>query len=494
MENRSIIIIGAGVGGIATSISLAKKGYQVRIFEKNAHPGGRCGHFIRDGHRFDIGATLVLMPSVYRNVFNYLGLDFDKSIKLTPLEDIYTVYFSENRKIAFTQDESRMKEQVEAFEPGSFKAYQSYINTGYAYYRIAMTKLLGKNYYKITEFINFTNLFRMIRLKAYIRHSRYVRRFFKDPDLQKAFSFQNIYVGQSPYQAPAFFSMLPAAELTEGTMYPEGGIYGIVERLMKEAKDQGVRFHFNKTVEEVVIENKLIRGIKLSDGTTEEADIVIVNADLPNAYRNILHDKRKAKQLDKKKYSCSAFVFHWGLDKNYNKLGHHSIFLSDDYKSNLKKIFRDKALAPNPSFYVHAPARTDETVAPPGMDSLSVIVPVGHISRKHTQAWDELRAMAKESVINRLKDFGLQDIEGHIKFEVCYTPLTWENSYRVEKGGVFGSLSHSMLQMGYFRPGNRHRKYKNLYFVGGSTHPGNGVPLVLLSAKLTSERILRENS
>jgi phytoene desaturase len=434
------------------------------------------------------------MPSIYRDVFKYLGLNFDECLDVTPLDDIYTIYFNKDRKLAFTQNESRMKEQLERYEPGSFKAYQSYIHAGYNYFSIAMAKLLGRNYYRIFEFINLSNIIRLLKLKSYIRHSRYVRRFFKDTDLQKAFSFQNIYVGQSPYQAPAFFSMLAAVELTEGTLFPVGGIYGIIERLIKEATDHGIEFHYNKMVEQVDISTRVANGIKLSDGTIQKADIVIVNADLPNAYRNLLPDKRKSNRLAKKKYSCSAFVFHWGMDKVYSELGHHSIFLSEEYKSNLKKIFRDKSLATNPSFYVHAPARTDPTAARPGTDTISVIVPVGHISNKHSQPWDEFRSMARKSVINRLKQFGMEDFEDHIKFEVCYNPLTWENSYRVEKGGVFGSLSHSMLQMGYFRPANRHPKYKNLYFVGGSTHPGNGVPLVLLSAKLTSERILKENS
>lgn len=493
MRNKSVIIVGAGIGGIATSIALAKQGYRVQVYEKRSLPGGRCGRFVRDGHRFDIGATLVLMPSVYRKVFQYIDLDFDECLDLKPIDDIYTIYFDENRKLAFSTDKKKMREQLEEFEPGSFKAYEKYIATGYDFYKIAITKLLGRNYYRLFEFMSIPNFRRLLKMKTYIRHSKYVKWFFKDTDLQKAFSFQNIYVGQSPYQAPAFFSMLSAVELTEGTLFPVGGIYSIVEKLMVTAKDNGVKFHFNKTVKEVVILKGSVKGIKLTNGLTKQADLVVINADLPNAYKNILPDKRKAHRIDKKKYSCSAFVFHWGLDKRYNKLGHHSIFLSKEYHSNLKKIFRDKALAPNPSFYVHAPARTDETAAPRDMDTISVIVPVGHISDKHLQPWDEFRALARKSVINRLKQFGLEDFEEHIKFEVCYNPLTWENSYRVEKGGVFGSLSHTIFQMGYFRPANRHCKYKNLYFVGGSTHPGNGIPLVLLSAKLTSERILEEN-
>jgi phytoene desaturase len=288
--------------------------------------------------------------------------------------------------------------------------------------------------------------------------------------------------------------MLASAELKEGAIFPVGGIYSVIDKLMSVSKSKGVNFHFNKTIEQVLTTKGMASGVRFSDGSIKNADLVVVNADLPNAYRNLLPDKQIARRLNKMKYSCSAFVFHWGLDKVYADLGHHSIFLSEDYKHNLQVIFKNKALAPDPSFYIHAPARTDPKAAPLGMDTISAIVPVGHISNKHPQPWDEYRALARKSVFERLAHFGMEDFEDHIKFEVCYNPLTWENSYRVEKGGVFGSLSHSMLQMGYFRPKNRHKKYRNLYFVGGSTHPGNGVPLVLLSAKLTSERILSENA
>jgi phytoene desaturase len=193
------------------------------------------------------------------------------------------------------------------------------------------------------------------------------------------------------------------------------------------------------------------------------------------------------------KYACSAIVFHWGLNKVFPQLGHHSVFLSGEYRKNLDMIFKEKSFSEMPSFYIHAPVRTDPSAAPPDEDTLSVIVPVGHLDENYCQDWEHLKTIARSEVINRFKEIGMEDFEKHIKFEICYSPKTWENIYNISKGSVFGSLNHSIMQMGYFRPHNRHNIYRNLFFVGGSTHPGNGVPLVLLSAKHTTERILKES-
>jgi phytoene desaturase len=185
--------------------------------------------------------------------------------------------------------------------------------------------------------------------------------------------------------------------------------------------------------------------------------------------------------------------FHWGLDKVYPQLEHHNVFLSDGFRKGLDQIFKDKSVSDNPNFYVHAPVRSDHTAAPQNYDTLSIIVAAGHIDKNYKQEWDKLKEKTRIAVISRLKRHGLEDIENHIKFEICYLPQDWENACNISRGSVFGSLGHNIFQMGYFRPHNRHDKYKNLYFVGGSTHPGNGIPNVLLSAKLVSERILTEN-
>lgn len=490
--DKTAAIIGAGVGSIATAVFLSRNGYQVKVFEKNSSPGGRCGQIIREGHRFDLGATIFLMPSIYRKVFESLGLSLDDCFTTVALPVIYKIYYDDGDVFAFTTDKARMQSQLESIEPGSFQKFQSYISIGYELFQIALHKLLGRNFYTLSEFVNFKNAWLLIRLKSYINHFFYVGRFFKHPHLKMAFTFQNIYVGQNPYKSPALFSMLPAAELTEGSLFPIGGMYSIVEKLMSTADDLGVQFIFNKPVVKVVVDKNKATGILLDDGTEISADIVIANADLPYVYRELLPDKRVSSRIDRLKYSCSAMVFHWGLDKVYPQLGHHSIFLSEQYQANLDKIFNEKSISDKPSFYIHAPVRSDHTAAPSNQDTLTVVVPAGHFDEKIDHDWNKLKQTARSAIIDRLKKLGMEDVEEHIKFEICYLPNTWKNIYNVSRGSVFGSIGHNITQMGYFRPHNRHGRYKNLYFVGGSTHPGNGIPLVLLSAKLTSERILKE--
>ncbi len=383
---------------------------------------------------------------------------------------------------------------MEAIEPGSYLKMKKYLANGYRFLQLGLEKLLGRNFYHWFDFITLANVGLLIRLKTYLRHQTYVKRFFRHPHLQMAFTFQNIYVGQTPYEAPALFAMLPAAELLEGSMFPKGGMNRILEALVEHAAGLGVEIECNRPVSKIKTRGRTVTGLEFEDGTSVEADIIVANADLPYVYGNLLPDRRKAAHISNMTHSCSALVLHWGVDKVYPGLAQHNVFLSDHYKECLDTIFTDKSLSEEFCFYVHSPVRTDTTAAPAGEDSLSVLIPVGHLDDKKPQDWQEIRAMARRGVIRRLEKLGWENFEEHIKFEICYLPGTWESVYHISKGATFGSLGHNISQMGYFRPHNRHDKYRNLYFAGGSTHPGNGIPLVLLSSQLTSERIFREQT
>lgn len=492
-NKKTAVIIGAGIGGITTAVYLAKSGYNVSVYEKNSSPGGRCGQLISDGHRFDLGATMLMMPGIYHEVFDSLGIRLEEGKDIFPLKDLYKIYFDDLSLIAFTSDKERMRQQLEKIEPGSFEKAEKYISKGYEIFRMGMDKLIGRNFYNIFQFVNFSNLVLLAKLKVHISNWSYAKKFFRHPHLLMAYTFQNIYVGQCPFDSPALFSMVPAAELTEGTFFPKGGMFGIVEKLKSEAESAGVAFHFNSAASEIKINGKKAEAIVLEDGTQIVGDIIVANADLPYSYRKLLPDKRKSARLDRLRYSCSAICFYWGLDKVYPQIGEHSVFLSDDFREGLDSILTDKSVGDHPSFYVYAPARSDVTAAPEGCDTFSISVGAGHVDRSKKQNWDHIKEKTRAAVIERLKRQGLNDIEDHIKFEACYTPEDWENTCNISRGAVFGSLGHNIFQMGYFRPHNRHDRYHNLYFVGGSTHPGNGIPNVLTSARLVSERILKEN-
>jgi phytoene desaturase len=490
---KKVLVVGAGVSGLATAIGLANKGFHVTVFEKNAHPGGRCGRITCQGHRFDLGATIFLMPSIYKEVFDYLELSLEKDVPSTPLSTIYKLHFADGQIVNFSTDKAFMSAQLERIEKGSSIKANQLIHNGNTLFKLAYNKLLGTYFHSWKSFITLENAALLFRIKAHIRHVSYVKRFFHDVHLQTAFSFQNIYVGQNPLTAPALFAMLPAAELSEGSLFPDGGMYAIVEALLKKAKSLGVNIVCNKPVSRIQTNKKKAIGLTFEDGSTVEGDIIVANADLPYVYKELLHDTTQTRILNKKKYSCSAIVFHWGLDKRYRQLGHHGVFISSDYEGNLNDIFKNNSMGDEPSFYVHAPVQTDPTAAPEGHDTLSIVIPVGNFTPKNANDWDFLKQKARLSVLKRLQKEGLTDIDEHIKFELCSLPENWMNSFNVARGAIFGSINHSIFQMGYFRPHNKHKRLHNLYFAGGSTHPGNGVPLVLLSAKLTTQRILEEH-
>ena len=491
-ENKTAVIIGAGVGGITTAVYLAKSGWSVDIYEKNSTPGGRCGQIIRDGHRFDLGATMLMMPGIYRDVFSSLGINLEEGNDIFPLKDLYKIHFDDGSSLSFTSDRDRMKAQLEEIEEGSFENAEKYVSEGYEIFKLGMKKLIDRNFYNLFQLVNFKNIGLLIKLKVFISNWKYARKFFRHKHLLMAYTFQNIYVGQSPFNSPALFSMVPAAEIIEGSYFPKGGMFGIVEKLMKAAESSGVRFHFNSPVTQIDIKNKHAEGIILEDGKYHKADIIIANADLPYVYRRLLPDRRKSRHLDRLKYSCSAVCLHWGLDKVYPQLDHHTVFLSDEFREGLDRIMIDKTVGEKPNFYVYAPCRTDPGAAPRGHDTLSFAIAVGHKHKRKKQDWNTIKQTARNGILERLKQFGLEDIGQHIKFEIAHTPESWENNCNISRGSVFGSLAHNILQMGYFRPHNHHDRYHNLYFVGGSTHPGNGVPNVLISAKLVAERIVKE--
>jgi phytoene desaturase len=437
---------------------------------------------------------MLLMPGIYHDVFDSLGISLEEGRDIIPLENLYKIYFDDGSHLTFTSDKERMKQQLENIEPGSFENSQKYISKGYEIFRSSMKKLIDRNFYNVFQLVNLKNIPFLFKIKAFTPHFNFARNYFNHPHLLMAYTFQNIYVGQSPFDSPALFSMVPAAELMEGSFFPSGGgMFKVVEKILEAAGREGVKLHFNKPVRKIIVEGGKACGIIIDDGTEIKADIVIANADLPYVYRNLLPDKRRSVHLDNLKYSCSAICFHWGLDKVYPQLEHHNVFLSDGFRKGLDTIFRDKSVSDDPSFYVHAPVRTDSTAAPQNHETISVIVAAGHIDKMYHQEWDKIKEKTRKAVINRLKRLGLEEFEDHIKFEICFLPESWEEVCNISRGSVFGSLAHNILQMGYFRPHNRHDKYKNLYFVGGSTHPGNGIPNVLLSAKLVSERILEEN-
>jgi phytoene desaturase len=263
--------------------------------------------------------------------------------------------------------------------------------------------------------------------------------------------------------------------------------------LKKIAKDRGVRFMLNSPVERINVNSHNATGVVLAGGEHISADIVVANADLPYVYRNLLPDKKFGEQLENRRHGCSGLLFFWAVDKQYEQLGVHNLFIAEDLHSGFEAMFTPGTVPENPHFYVHAPSRIDPSMAPEGHESLSVALPISHLSEDQPLDWEVVADEIRKVVFQRLTKIGITDLEEHIKFEKLLTPKDWKTQLNLTKGSTHG-LSHDLFQMGYMRPHNKHAKYDNLYFVGASTHPGTGMSTVLVSADLVTKRIFQEQN
>jgi phytoene desaturase len=488
MRTNSAIVIGAGIGGITAATHLAKHGLQVTVIEKNPRAGGRCDRLSRDGHHFDTGPTLLVMAPLYESEFAALGANMHELLDLQRVDPTYHLIFDDGSQLALTSEMNSMQEQMEAIEPGSFQGLQRYLEEGHRHYDLGIEKLVLPDFRKASDFFKLSNLPLLHQVKPFVNHYANMSNFFGDPRLKAAFTFQDVYMGLSPFESPATFSMMPYTELAHGVWYPKGGMYQIVEALMSLAREARVEFIFNSSVEQVEVEGRRVRGVRV-DGQRLEAEAVLANADLPYVYQNLLPQDGDAAKLSRKRYSCSVISFFWGVDKTYETLPPHTLFLVDDFRENFERITRDLGLPAHPSLYLHAPARLDPCMAPHGQDTLIGIVPVGHMSENGGQDWAEIRDEARAHILRRLASLGITDLESHIKFEINFTPPSWRKRYNLVKGSTHG-LCHNLTQLGYFRPDLQHPRYRNLYFTGASTRPGTGIPTAMVSGRQAAQRMM----
>ncbi len=470
-ENKRAIIIGSGIGGLTTAAVLARKGYQVSLFEKNAFAGGRCGSYVKDGHRFDIGATFLMMPWVYKRAFEAAGKRMEDEMILHRIDPVYRIKFRGEKEIRYTSDMAEMQRQLEILEEGSYPKFLRQMEKGFRVYRDGM-KLVDRNFYNIFNFSLLKYPVQLFRLKAFHNHYRFISKYFKSNELRTVFTFQNLYLGQNPFTASGLFFMLPFMELADGVLFPQGGMHTITEKMLSAAQENGAMIYLKSAVKRIEVNSKSATGVTLEDGTFHPADIVVSNADLPYVYRELLPENRKARRFDKLNYSCSAVVFHWGIDTVFSDLTQHTVFVSDDHRKACRTIFGEGSFADEPSIYVHSPVRSDPTAAPGGQDSITAIVHTGYIKDPVQYDYEDLKKRARDAVIKRFKEEGLTDFDKHIKFEICFTPESWEKAFNLTKGGTFGSIGHDLFQMGFLRPGNQHRKFRNLFSWEGAHSPG----------------------
>ncbi len=491
--NKKVAEIGAGLAGLSAASLLSKKGFEVTVFEKNATPGGRANRLVtEDGFTFDTGPTLLLMLSSLRKLFTQLDRKIEDYMELKLLEPSYRVFYADGTEFNSSTNIALMTQEIreKLRNEGEIESYLKFFSYLSKLYRLTIPNFVDRNYRRLSDFINPKSLYYLATLKMLGSLYGKVSRYFTDERLRMLFSFQTMYLGISPFEAPSVYGVVTYMESGEGIYFPVGGMYKIVESLEKVGKEYGVKFRYNSEVTKIDRDGDHATSLEINGSTKETFDIFLVNADLPYAYETLLGEtpkKNVVPQNGELKSSSSAYMMYLGVNKQYTHLLHHNVVFSSDYKVNLDDIFERQVLPEDPAFYVCIPNRSDPSLAPEGCDSIYVLAPVPHKTEHVDWARDE--KAFKDRILNKMSErLGMTDIREHIVYEKTFTPDDWASEYNLWKGSAFG-LSHSFFQSAYFRPQNKSKTLSNVYFAGASTVPGNGIPMVVISGSLAAKRI-----
>lgn len=491
---NKVVIIGAGMGGLATALRLAHLGFEVTVCEKQSRPGGRSNVLSENGFRMDMGPTILVMKEAFEDTYQAIGENINERLDFVQLEPNYRVYYHDDSYLDLYSNMAKLAQEVDGIQNGAAENLFSFIGSSAKKYELGM-KFVDRNYNRITDLANVQTLAQMISTKSHQKLYQHVSGFFSGNDkLAKAFSFHSMFLGLSPIDALAMYSLITYADLALGMWFPKGGIYRIVEDMVSLAEERGVIIRTNTPVEEIIIEAGKVSGVQLKSGEQIKADIVVSNADLPYTYSNLINGNApkdySVQQLERMSYACSGYILYLGVDRVYPHMQHQSLYFAEDYKANLDAIFKRKTLPEEPSFHLSIPTTTDPSLAPEGHSAIYVLAPMPNLSAKID--WDQAAPIVREQLLDQLERIIDPDIRAHIVWERDYCPTDWETDINAVLGTAFGSLSHGFTQSAYFRPHNKSKTTDGLYFVGQSTYPGIGMPMVHISAKLVTERIVEE--
>lgn len=487
MSAKTAIVVGAGVGGLTAAMKLAHAGWSVELFEKQPVPGGRCGRLSVDGFTFDLGPTILLMPFVFERTFASVGRRLADYLELERCDPNYRITYRDGSTLTLSSDLTTMRAELERLEPGSFQRFLGFMAKSQVRHDVSMERFVSKHFASLAGFLAPSNVPDIIRVGAHQKLYAQVAKVFRDPRLQQAMSFQTMYLGVSPYEAPAVFSLLPYTELAVGVWYPKGGMGAIPLALERVCREEGVRLHYRAPVRRVLTEAGRAVGVELESGEVQKADVVVVNADYPYALEQLV-DAREAKRqkLERRRYTSSGYMLYLGLKRRYDELLHHNVFFGDDFEGSFDAIFEQKRVPEDPSFYVNAPAHTDASMAPEGKDALYVLVPVPH--QTPGLDWKLEGPKVRAKVFARLAELGMNELERDVEVERVITPDDWASSLNLARGSAFG-LAQNMFQIGPFRPKVWDEQVTNLFYCGASTQPGTGVPTVMISADLAVQAV-----
>jgi phytoene desaturase len=482
---KKAIIVGSGIAGLAAAIRLQNKGYTVQVLEKNAYPGGKLTQITGNGFRFDAGPSLFTMPNLVTELFDLSGKKSSDYFNFERLDVLCNYFYEDGTQIVASSDIDTFAAEMEQKTTDSAEKVKKHLEKSAFIYDVTKEQFLNKSLHKITSFLSFSTLVSVIKLpflNIFSSMNQVNEGAFSDSKTIRLFNRYATYNGSNPYKAPGILNIIPHLEFGLGAYLPKGGMHEITNSLVKLAKEIGVEFHFNQEATAIETKNNLVKSVTTTDRNFT-ADVIVCNADIHTVYEKLIPSAKKLKEVDKQERSSSALIFYWGIDKEFPKLDVHNIMFTENYKAEFDHIFESKTIYEDPTIYINITSKKSKEDAPKGKENWFVMINVPSV---YGQDWDSMIAQARKNILNKISRNLGEDIEKLIQFEEQLTPQLIQDKTYSYKGSLYGTSSNNRFAA-FFRHKNFSSQYKNLYFCGGSVHPGGGIPLALLSAKIIDE-------
>ncbi len=477
------VVIGSGFGGLAAAIRLGARGYRVTVLEKNATPGGRAAVYRESGFTFDLGPTIVTAPFLFEELWRLCGRDMRDDIVLQALDPFYQIRFADGATLNYSGDRAAIRAEIDRLSPGEADNYDRFLQRSEQIYRIGFEKLGDAPFESLFDMARIAG--DLVRLEGYRSVYGLVSKYFRDERLRAAFSFHPLLIGGSPFRASAIYCLIAFLEQRWGVHFVRGGTHRLVDGLVGLIEGQGGEVRCGADVAVIMVEDGVARGVELATGERIKSNLVVSNADSAWTYRHLLSPLARRRwsdrRLERAHYSMGLFVWHFGVNRRYEQVGHHTIVLGPRYRGLLRDIFVHKRLAEDFSLYLHRPTATDPSLAPPGADAFYVLSPTPNL--EGGQDWRALAEPYRRRIAAALEATLLPGLSQSIVASKVMTPLDFETSLNAMRGAGFG-LEPLLTQSAWFRPHNRSEDIKNLFLVGAGTHPGAGLPGVLSSARI----------
>ena len=496
MSSHRVTVIGAGLGGISAAISLKAAGYDVEVFEKNSQIGGKLNVMEKDGFTFDLGPSIFTLPQFFQDLFERAGKKMDDYVQLDAVTPHWRNLFENKPTIDLYQEEDLMRRELDKL-PGDpeahWREFKAFLTYGREQYDIVNDGYFDKGLDNLWEFISYYKL-KLLGGKIDYKNtmSESIHQRLSDPQLRMIFEYFIKYVGSSAMDSPGYMNLMPMIQFDYGLWYVRGGMYNLAKGLGKLMEEMGIPIHLNADVEAIEKSGKRVTGIRMTDGTVHASDIIVSNMEVIPAYKKLLNEPISfTRKLEKFAPACSGIVLHIGTDKPFPQLAHHNFFYSEDQHKHFDTVFHKKQLPQDPTLYVVAPTRTDPSKAPEGCDNIKILPHIPPLEEGSDITHEDYVAL-KDRCIDKMERCGLKGLRESIVVEDLLTPVDIERMYRSNRGSIYGVVTDWKLNYGFKAPKTSSR-YKNLYFTGGSTNPGGGMPMVVLSGQQCADRIIKRH-